>query len=384
MAVKLDEVLGAGGQLAALAPDAARPRKAALATGDTSRTMIGHIDDSRSRLTSGSRLTNAAALSSPIEPLALLAGPTQRSSRHAVSADDLQVIRTRLTQLTESDRQRGGGLTHLEGFGYLRGRVWPLLGGDIDASYREALFSVATEFTMRVAAMSLDSGHPRLSGRLLSVASGLAQETDDMGLQSWVMTRRAEQALYRKAPAQAVAYSGAAATMSQSATPTARAFILTKHALALSATGDRRSTQEALTAAHRCFERADGTVESEWVGIYSWGNLRHDEALCYAHLALGLKASETAEEAMRTHDRARLARPRAFSLGVQAIGYAQAEEIEQACSYGQELITLAGNLSSARVHARLRDVLATLTDHADLPAVRDLREAARPVLALAG
>jgi hypothetical protein len=79
--------------------------------------------------------------------------------------------------------------------------------------------------------------------------------------------------------------------------------------------------------------------------------------------------------------RAGFNRPRVFSVGVQAIGHAQAGEIDQACAAACELIPLAAGLQSGRVARRLAEVVHALEPHATFPAVRTIREAARPVLA---
>jgi hypothetical protein len=172
--------------------------------------------------------------------------------------------------------------------------------------------------------------------------------------------------------------------MAAHAPPSARAFILTKHALALSSAGDATATREVLGAAGDAFNRAGSADEPTWMSIYGWGHLRHDEGRCYANLGLGAQAADAAEDSMHARSRDRYPRPHAFSLGIQAIGQAQANRVDQACASGHQLVAMAARLDSHRVRARLAQLLQALGDHATEPPVQDVREAARPVLAGSG
>ena len=111
--------------------------------------------------------------------------------------------------------------------------------------------------------------------------------------------------------------------------------------------------------------------------VYEWGHLRHEEGRCYYNLGMGREASQAAADSMSA--RADM-RPHAFSLGVQAIGYAQAAEIEAACSIAHNLVGLAVQLSSDRVAVRVAEVLEALRPYRSVAAVAGLQEAASPVL----
>ncbi len=116
------------------------------------------------------------------------------------------------------------------------------------------------------------------------------------------------------------------------------------------------------------------------MGNYGWGHIRHEEGRCYCNLGMGSEAVQAEEESMQVRSRERFTRPRAFSLGVLAMGHAQTGQIEQACIISHELVTLTMQLTSGRVQIRLSEVLQALQDHKSLPAVRDVHEAARPAL----
>lgn len=94
---------------------------------------------------------------------------------------------------------------------------------------------------------------------------------------------------------------------------------------------------------------------------------------------MGDQAISAAEESMQWRQ---LSRPRAFSLAVQAAGHLRSKDnaVDRACQIGAELVTITGQLSSDRVKVELARVLTTLRPYAQTAAVRELTEAARPLL----
>jgi transcriptional regulator with XRE-family HTH domain len=297
-----------------------------------------------------------------------------------VAMADVAVIRDMLRVLTASDRQFGGAHAREYATNYLGNLVLPRLRAHGDARVLRELLAVSTEFALRVASMHLDAGDGRMSRRLLGTAGSLAQETDDLTLAAWVLARRGEQEIHERNTDRALAYTGGAAAMARQAALGARAFLLTKHALALAMTGERKETQRVLGEVWDAYDKVGSAAEPEWMRVYGRGHLRHEEGRCYYWLGMGEEAARAAEESMQIRSRDRFARPRAFSLGVQAIGHAQANDVDKACVVGQELVAVAGQLASDRVRIRLVEVFRALRPYRSVAAVQELYEAARPVL----
>jgi hypothetical protein len=299
--------------------------------------------------------------------------------RAAVS--DVRVIRDMLGALTTSDRQFGGGHARQYATDYLVRVIQPRLHTSASEHVRHELFTVATEFALRVASMQLDAGQVKASRKLLATSSSLAQETDDLTLSAWTLARRGELEIHERHFDRALAYTGGAVAIARSSPPVARAFILTKHALALSMSSSsdaKTETLQTLGQVWDSYSQAGSTAEPSWMQLYGWGNLRHEEGRCFYNLGMGEEAARAAEESLPQRTSAR---PRAFSLGVMAIGYAQAGHIDQACAISHELIALTGQLDSERVRGRLREVLQALAPHRDVAAdVRNVFGAAQPVL----
>lgn len=295
------------------------------------------------------------------------------------AATDVVVIRDMLGALTTSDRQFGGGHAREYAADYLWHVVLSRLRAHGNDHASSEVFAVSTEFALRVSSMHMDAGHFATSRKLLGTASSLAQETDDLTLGAWVLARHGEQEMHQKDINRALTCTSGAAAMARQAPPKTRAFILTKHALAVSLTGDRDETQRALGEVWGAYDRSGSVEEPEWMRLYGWGHLRHEEGRCYANLGMGQQAARAAEDSIQLRGRNRFARPRAFSLGVQAIGHAQAGEVDRSCAVGHELVTVAQRLASGRVRIRLTEVLRALHPYRNVAAVRDFHEAVRPV-----
>jgi transcriptional regulator with XRE-family HTH domain len=311
----------------------------------------------------------------------------------SAGAGDAEVIRNMLNALTASDRQFGGTHARQYATDYLSTVIQPRLHSHADERLLRRLFAVSTEFTLRVSAMHLDTGHARTSLRLLGTASSMAQETNDLTLTAWVLSRRGEHEIHQamlaryrgaepshaKHTERALAYTSGAAAMARQSSPQARAFILTKQALAGSMTGDHAQTQRILGEVWDAYDKAGGAEEPDWMRMYGWGHLRHEEARCYYNLGMGEEAVRAAEESMKVRTDPR---PRAFTLGIQAIGYTQTKpkDLDRACAAAHEVIELIGQVTSDRVRIRLGEVLDALRPYQETAAVRDVFDAAQPVM----
>jgi hypothetical protein len=300
------------------------------------------------------------------------------SAASAATTVDVAMFRSVLDALTGHERQFGGGGAHVYAMDYLQRMVWPRLHAASAPAFGD-LCALATEFSLRVASMQLDAGNARASRDLLGSGLLLAQETGSPVLVAWVLARFGELDVREKNAGRAVAYTSGAAAMARRAAPRARSFILAKHALALSATGDRHETLRVLGQAQDSAARAGGSGEPEWMRFYGVEHLRHDQARCLINLGMGDQAILAAEESMRAR---RLSRPRAFSLAVQAVGHVRSKDnaVDRACQVGTEMVAITAELASDRVRVELARVMAALRPYRTSAAVRDLAEAARPAL----
>jgi len=304
---------------------------------------------------------------------------TDSASAAQISAGDVAVIRGMLDSLTASDRQFGGGHALAYAMDYLQTIVMPRMNARGDVRVLHDLYAVTVELNLRAASMQLDAGHARESRRLLGTSFPLAQETGSPILAAWVLSRCGEQHLQDGMIEQAFAYTSAAAAMSARSAPAARSFILIKHALALSATGDRTATLRVVGDAWDAYHRAGNADEPAWMRAYGLEHLQHDEGRCLNNLGLGDQAVRAAERSLEIRT---LSRPRAFTLAVKTLGYVRGSnpDFDAACTTGHELIAVTAEIASARVRTQVAKVLRALRPHQAKPAVKDLLEAARPLV----
>ncbi len=312
----------------------------------------------------------------------------QRLPVPTAAEGDVEAMRMMLTALTASDRRFGGRTIRRQASDYLDTVIEPMLRASAPTKLKQQLFGIGTEFTLRLSAMELDADRLGRALSLLGRASSMAAESDDLSLTAWVLSRRGEHEMHQAALSarvgrrkpllqQALAYTEGAASIARTAPPLGRAFLTGKNALAWSLLGDRAQTQRVLGTVWDSYERAGDAEEPGWTSAYGYGNLRHEEARCYINLGMGGQAVQAAEECLAVRT---AARPRAFSLGVLAIGHAQALQPEAACATGHQLVALASQISSRRLCIRVVQVLDALTPYEGNPAVVELREAAAPVL----
>jgi hypothetical protein len=296
------------------------------------------------------------------------------------AAVDVPMIRNALDALTAYERQFGGGDARAYAVDYLRHIVQPRVRMAASEGLSRGLGALAVEFSLRVASMQLDAGDARASRELLGAGLSMAQETGNLILVAWALARVGELDIHEGNVERALAYTGGAAAMVQRSSPRARSFILAKHALALSMTGDRTETIRAIRTSQDGLENTSGNGEPAWMRSYGLEHIRHDEARCLNNLGMGDRAVIAAEESMRFR---RLSRPRAFSLAVQAIGHIQSKDkaVDRACEIGSELVAVTGEIASDRVRVELARVLTALRPYRRSAAVRELADAARPVLA---
>ncbi len=302
------------------------------------------------------------------------------TSAEPAAAVDIPMIRGALDALTVYERQFGGGYARAYAMDYLRHIVQPRVRMAASEGLSRGLGALAVEFSLRVASMQLDAGDAGASRELLGAGLSMAQETGNLILVAWALARVGELDIHEGNVERALAYTGGAAAMVQRSSPRARSFILAKHALALSMTGDRTETIRAIRTSQDGLENTSGNGEPAWMLSYGLEHIRHDEARCLNNLGMGDGAVIAAEESMRFR---RLSRPRAFSLAVQAIGHIQSKDkaVDRACEIGSELVAVTSEIASDRVKVELARVMTALRPYRRSAAVRELADAARPVLA---
>lgn len=363
LAGRLDKALNAGGALIAAASalsDSASPDSPMPGFADPGADWLG-VEGGSAPVARG------------------LAGP-DLSSVLRTTAADVVVMRGMLAAFTASERQFGGASVRPHAMEYLRRVVVSRLRAGADEAVFRDLCAVAVEFSLRVSSMQLDAGYAAASRGFLGSALPWAERAGSPAMVAWVLARFGELDMGEGNAERALAYTSGAASMAERASPRAKSFILAKHALALSMTGDKARTLLVLGQAQDSYCRAGSREEPAWMSFYGVEHLQHDQGRCLNNLGMGDGAVDAAQESMLGR---RLARQQAFSLAVQAIGYVLGGDkaVDKACEIGHELAAVTAQLDSGRLKLALAQVLDALRPYQEAATVRDLAEAARPVLA---
>ncbi|MGH3194339.1 MAG: hypothetical protein ACRDNT_00070 [Streptosporangiaceae bacterium] len=366
-----------------------RLRAAAAANGDTTATlnslvkMIYAWERGAYTITERYALLYAAALGVPVGELAggpprqltaIVPAPGPELPPGPLTNRDVEVIRGMLDSLTASDRQFGGNRTLEYATDYLRGIILPRLSAVGPELVIRDLHAVACEFTLRLASMYADAGHPRESRRMLGASFPLAEETGDPSWTAWVLARRGEQHLDDDDPVQAVAYTSAAVAMAASAPSRARGFITSKYALALAARGDRTGAERVLGEARDAWNAAGEIAEPAWMRSYGIAHATHDEARARLRLGQGRLALPVAEASLAARSQAR---PRGFALAVIVFAALQDRDPQRACAAARDLLTIAGSGDSQRLAPQVTAVLRALMPYRRLPEAQDIFDIAR-------
>lgn len=366
-----------------------RLRAAAAANGDTTASlnslvkMIYAWERGAYTITERYTLLYAAALGVPANDLAdrpprqltaIAPLPGPEPPPGPLTDRDVEVIRGMLDSLTVSDRQFGANCTLEYATDYLRGIILPRLSAAGPDLVLRELHAVACEFTLRLASMYADAGHPRESRRMLGASFPLAEETGDPSWTAWVLARRGEQHLDDDDPAQAVAYTSAAVAMAASAPPRARGFITSKYALALAAHGDRAGAERMLGEARDAWNATGEIAEPTWMRSYGIAHATHDEARARLRLGQGCLALPVAEASLAARSQAR---PRGFALAVIVFAGLQDRDPQRACAAARQLLTIAGSGDSQRLAPQVMAVLRGLMPYRRLPEAQDIFDIAR-------
>jgi transcriptional regulator with XRE-family HTH domain len=237
--------------------------------------------------------------------------------------------------------------------------------------HEEAL-RIGSQFTEFCGWLYQDSGDYECAMYWTERSLDYAVELDDRRVISYVLMRKSNIATDAGQPGQGLGLANAALKKRDYLTPRLRAVVLRQRANAYAMLREplnfARDSDEA-------FEQAIiGTSQGEAdLAPYCTPSYVEMEAgASWVKLNSAKSAVPVFEESRASWNAAEQVRDRALCLARLATAYAETGETEQACAVAEELITVAGGLSSARVAAQIADLRSSLAPrHRDL-AVRDL------------
>jgi tetratricopeptide (TPR) repeat protein len=301
---------------------------------------------------------------------------TPHAAQVPLSETDVSVVRGMLESLTAADHQFGGGFARRTADSFLIEVIQPRLAAPGPGGVTLRFKAVAAELQVRIAWMHLDVADHAAARDAARDAFRLAQESEDLGMCSWVMAMSALLETWLGNTSAACAYGQAAVGLAAGGPRLVRAFAQGKLARALAAAGDRDGALAALTQARSLFESArpdeDERLPEAIRDGYSAAYLLDEEAHCCRDLGEDRSALALSEQCLALRGTDRFPRNRAFATGNRALSLARLGEADQACDSTLSLLHLAANLHSSRVARRLDAVLEELMPFLSARPVADL------------
>jgi hypothetical protein len=263
----------------------------------------------------------------------------------------------------------------------LRSDAAPLLLGTYSDEVGRSLFRATSELTRLAGWMAFDTGQQEAAQRYYIQALRLARAAADVPLGGYVLASMSLQATYRGFAEEGVDLAQAALERNRSlATARTMSFFHLVEARALAKAKDKQACAVALSAAESWLERSrDGDADPGWLDFYAYDRLAADAAECYTDLNAPGQARRFTRESL-SEPTENFVRSHGLRLVVAAVAELESGNLDAACAVGTRAVAVAGRISSARTTDYVRDLLHRLEPYENEQVVKELREAARPLL----
>ena len=311
-------------------------------------------------------------------PPARISMPTR--STQQVGRADVDAVREVTQTFHRLDNLFGGGRARLTVVRYLHDEVGPLLH---DGRYSETvgrdLFTAAAELTRLAGWMAYDLEQHGLAQRYLIQALRLAREANNYALGGEILAGMSHQAVYLHRADDALDLARAAhdsATKAGLPALASESLIMQAHALAID--NQPAICGKALNAAEEAFERSDATNTPQWLSYFDDAYMAAKFGHCFRELGQGDKAEYFARRSLDMVDG--YVRGRTFNVVLLANAQLQQQDLDAACSTGNQALDLASGLQSARTIKYIRDLRRRMSKFSREPVVSDFQGRAHELL----
>ncbi|MFE9846556.1 XRE family transcriptional regulator [Streptomyces goshikiensis] len=237
------------------------------------------------------------------------------------------------------------------------------------------LYTAAADLE-RMRAWAIFDVHGTCDDRIFKSALHSAHSADDQALGAHILTFWAAAAYNCDRPAEAEAMASAAlGAVRGKAAPRVQALVHARRARARSHLGNERCWSD-LDLAERHLHRAEQNrdeSEPEWAYWMDLAEFQGSRASTQLVMGRPGDAEATFAAAARAFDGGAV-RTHALYLTRQADAQWRQGHHEQACGTAHQALDLIDQISSQRTAGPLKELVATMGSHQNLPAVRDLRE----------
>lgn len=309
------------------------------------------------------------------------ASAARTGARHAVTMDDVQLIRTVSGQARMVDSTFGGARYRTALLGFLEGEVADMLNGTYTDAVGRELYAATAEATYLLGWMAHDIGRHGLAQRYYTHALRFAQASGDTTQGVDILSFMGYVARDARNYSEAVRLTRAGVEKGRGTVPAMRAHLHGFEAWALTAVGDKRGVVKAIDEAARCFDQASPTDPKPGSAAeVNRGDLYGLFGHCYTTLGMTERGEEVVTEAL-----AELASPRSRSFVLLHAGNlaVQRRDAEQAVRFGTETLNMMPKLTSSRVGEEMTSFVQNLNALGDTRVVREFTERVRVEAALA-
>ncbi|GAA3723434.1 hypothetical protein GCM10022225_00360 [Plantactinospora mayteni] len=335
-AKRIDDALGAGGTLAALASTGMRRREVIARAG-----------------------------------LAVALPHTILDHGRRVGADTPRQIADRTARLRRIDDYLGGADTVAMYAAELESTLRIIQDGSYTATTGRELLRVFAEQAQMAGWAAFDAGQHDDAGQWYRSSLAAARDAGDLPLAGNAINLLAYQEL---ALGQAATATIAAAydTAAESATPVVRALLHMRGAWVHAVNGHADDTERHLDLGTACLTEHHDRPEPDWV---YWVDRREADIMagrCWAVLRRPMRAIPILEAALGCYEDTH-AREKALYLSWLADAYLDANEVEQGCATAARAVRLSAGVGSTRPGQRIEAFLGRLGPYALTPCATELR-----------
>ncbi|MER5988688.1 helix-turn-helix transcriptional regulator [Streptomyces sp. NPDC001787] len=305
----------------------------------------------------------------------------------SVSADGIKVtphliesLQATTNALREIDASSGSGSLAATATTHLKTLLNLLRNGTYTDAISRRLAAVTADTAMQAGWYTFDSGaHGDAHGLFLG-ALRAAHASGDTRLRAGALAYLAIHGYSVGDPRDAVtAARTARQVINNQDSPALHAMLLTRQARGHARLHEDRHALAALDEAWELCGRGPGENDPHWLYWINEGEILGQRGSCYLDLGRPAEAAAAFADAREVLSRDET-RTRAQFLSRAATAQMRAGDAEAGCATGQEVLTLAGRVRSARLDEQLQSMLSEVRHFGDSAIARDLLDQGRTVL----
>lgn len=297
-----------------------------------------------------------------------------------VGAGLVACFEQRLPALRQMDATLGGG--HVRGVvdSELRLVTDLLANGSYSERIGTRLLTVAAELGRIAGWASFDAGHQAAAQRYWIAALRAAHAAPDAGIGANILKCMSLQYVDNDRTTEALSLARTALDGAHNAPPRVQAMLMVRVARTHATRGETSDCERYLASAETSMGRADEAETPPWAAYFDRAEFSAQVAACYLVLRRHRATDHWLGQSLQLQPNER-SRDRATYLMWRAESSLELGDVEQACDLVEQAVPDLATARSARNRKRLDDLHGKLLRHRSVPAVQELDEQVRDLIA---